>query len=123
MNTKELLKVLECNKDSNVTINIGNVSYTHTSTHAECKKCMISVHNNFITCKTNLYSFKFDIQKVLEIDIKSIFDIIIVKLKYVDKIVEILISNEDMTKKWLNEIAKEAENQSKKLANALGIDF
>ena len=84
---------------------------------------MISVHNNFITCKTNLYSFKFDIQKVLEIDIKSIFDIIIVKLKYVDKIVEILISNEDMTKKWLNEIAKEAENQSKKLANALGIDF
>ena len=39
--------------------------------------------------------------------------------EYVDKIVEILISNEDMTKKWLNEIAKEAEAQSKKLENAL----
>ena len=123
MNTKELLKVLECNKDSDVTINIGNVSYTHTSTHIEFKNCMISIHNNFIVCKTNAYSYQLNIQKVLEIDVKSIFDIIIVKLKYVDKIVEILISNEDMTKKWLNEIAKEAENQSKKLANALGIDF
>lgn len=122
MNRKELLKILEYAEKSKVTINI--VEKHHSSVHVEFKNCFVSVHNNSIMCKTSVSDYKLDTNGALEIEVKSIFDMVAIHLKYIDVSVEILILNEYTRKKWQEYMKKEVKNQSKKLANALmGIDF
>lgn len=117
MNRKELLKILEYAEKSKVTINIVEKHYG--SVHIEFENCFISVHNDSIICKTSVSDYKLDTNGVLEIEVKSIFDMIAVHLKYIDLSVEILILNECTRKKWQDYIKKEVKNQRNKLANAL----
>ena len=122
MNRKELLKILEYAEKSKVTINIVEKHYG--SVHIEFENCFVSVHNDSIMCKTSVSDYKLDTNGALEIEVKSIFDMVAIHLKYIDVSVEILILNEYTRKKWQEYMKKEVKNQSKKLANALmGIDF